>query len=318
MGMKPLGLFDQLAMPMYDAFGPNPDNADAYAGIPSNISLTERNPSSGRGRPRGVAAAQGRRPRVAGRHGPPAVAVGARARAPCRRPPGPNAAGGEARPAERLRHRVLRMSAETEQADAGPRRAAGRPAAEGPRRDEAVHAVGRPPVLHLRRLPRGGHRHRRHAPRAAATFAAEGWAKVTRQPGVAALTAGPGRHERHERDGLGAAEQLADPRARRPRAGDALGAGVAAGDRPRPVRPPGHEVRRDARGDRGDPGPDRRGADRGAAPALGPGVRRLPARRRVLRGRRGGRARRRCPIPPAARCPTSRASRRCCATPSAR
>src|SRR5256885_15928375 len=26
----------------------------------------------------------------------------------------------------------------------------------------------------------------------AATFAAEGWAKVTRQPGVAALTAGPG------------------------------------------------------------------------------------------------------------------------------
>src|SRR5271154_7592520 len=27
---------------------------------------------------------------------------------------------------------------------------------------------------------------------AAATFAAEGWAKVTRQPGVAALTAGPG------------------------------------------------------------------------------------------------------------------------------
>src|SRR3954463_11197641 len=27
---------------------------------------------------------------------------------------------------------------------------------------------------------------------AAATFAAEGWAKVTREPGVAALTAGPG------------------------------------------------------------------------------------------------------------------------------
>ena len=32
-----------------------------------------------------------------------------------------------------------------------------------------------------------------------AAFAAEGWAKVTREPGVAALTAGPGRHERHER-----------------------------------------------------------------------------------------------------------------------
>ena len=38
-----------------------------------------------------------------------------------------------------------------------------------------------------------------------AAFAAEGWAKVTREPGVAALTAGPGRDERHERDRLGAA-----------------------------------------------------------------------------------------------------------------
>ena len=52
----------------------------------------------------------------------------------------------------------------------------------------------------------------------AAAFAAEGWAKVTREPGVAALTAGPGRHERDERDGVGAAEQLAARRARRPRA----------------------------------------------------------------------------------------------------
>ena len=67
----------------------------------------------------------------------------------------------------------------------------------------------------------------------AAAFAAEGWAKVTRQPGVAALTAGPGRHQRHERDGLRAAERLADARARRPRAGHALGPGLAAGDRPR-------------------------------------------------------------------------------------
>ena len=33
-----------------------------------------------------------------------------------------------------------------------------------------------------------------------AAFAAEGWAKVTREPGVCALTAGPGRDERDERD----------------------------------------------------------------------------------------------------------------------
>ena len=69
-----------------------------------------------------------------------------------------------------------------------------------------------------------------------AAFAAEGWAKVTREPGVCALTAGPGRDERDERDGLGAGQPLADGRARRPRAGAALGAGLAAGDRPRAVR----------------------------------------------------------------------------------
>ena len=34
-----------------------------------------------------------------------------------------------------------------------------------------------------------------------AAFAAEGWAKATREPGVCALTAGPGRDQRHERDG---------------------------------------------------------------------------------------------------------------------
>jgi DNA-binding beta-propeller fold protein YncE len=45
MGMKPLGLFDALATPMYDAFTPSPDNAAPYDVIPSPISKTERNPS---------------------------------------------------------------------------------------------------------------------------------------------------------------------------------------------------------------------------------------------------------------------------------
>ena len=47
-----------------------------------------------------------------------------------------------------------------------------------------------------------------------AAFAAEGWAKVTRRPGVAALTAGPGVTNGDERDRLGAVERLADARAR--------------------------------------------------------------------------------------------------------
>ena len=91
-----------------------------------------------------------------------------------------------------------------------------------------------------------------------AAFAAEGWAKVTREPGVCALTAGPGRHQRDERDRLGAGEPLADGRARRARAGDALGSGLAAGDRPRAVRAPADQARRDAGEHRGDPGPGRR------------------------------------------------------------
>ena len=68
-----------------------------------------------------------------------------------------------------------------------------------------------------------------------AAFAAEGWAKVTREAGVCALTAGRG-DERDERDGQRPVKPLADARARRARARDALGAGLAAGDRPRPVR----------------------------------------------------------------------------------
>src|SRR5258708_30224918 len=34
LGMKPLGLFDGLATPMYDAFQGTPDNADVYHPIP--------------------------------------------------------------------------------------------------------------------------------------------------------------------------------------------------------------------------------------------------------------------------------------------
>jgi DNA-binding beta-propeller fold protein YncE len=43
LGMKPLGLFDQLATPMYDAFTPNADNGEAYSAISPTWPLNERN-----------------------------------------------------------------------------------------------------------------------------------------------------------------------------------------------------------------------------------------------------------------------------------
>jgi YVTN family beta-propeller protein len=45
-GMKPLNLFDTLAVPMYDAFSRAPDNPEAYDVILPDVNLTERNPPS--------------------------------------------------------------------------------------------------------------------------------------------------------------------------------------------------------------------------------------------------------------------------------
>jgi DNA-binding beta-propeller fold protein YncE len=49
MGMEPLGLFDALATPMYDAFSATPDNDRPYDFISSPIDKTERNPGGTRG-----------------------------------------------------------------------------------------------------------------------------------------------------------------------------------------------------------------------------------------------------------------------------
>jgi hypothetical protein len=50
-GMKPLNLFDALAVPLYDAFDPQAGNAEAYDAITPNVNLTDRNsnatPNSG-------------------------------------------------------------------------------------------------------------------------------------------------------------------------------------------------------------------------------------------------------------------------------
>ena len=130
-------------------------------------------------------------------------------------------------------------------------------------------------------------------------------------PGVCALTAGPG--VTNGMSALGSALQNHSPMlvlgGRAP--GDALGPGLAAGDRPRAVRAAAHALRRDGRLDRRDPGARRRGVGRRGAPALRPGVRRPAARPRVHGGRRrarrrGARARAR-----RRRCPTSPARSRC-------
>ncbi len=168
------------------------------------------------------------------------------------------------------------------------RRPPDRPAPEGPRRDEALHAVRRPSLLDLRRLPRRGDRHRRRAPRVRGRVRGRGLGQGHARAGRVRADGGPGRHERDERGRLGAAQQLADARARRPGAGDALGPGVPAGDRPRAVHAAADQARRDRRVPGRDPRPRRRGAARGGATAHGARVPGLPARRRLQRGRRAG------------------------------
>ena len=140
------------------------------------------------------------------------------------------------------------MSTESAQeTDDVPRRAADRAAPEGARRQQAVHAVGRAPVLDLRRLSRGGDRDRGRAPRVDGGVRGRGLGEGDARAGRVRADGRTGRDERDERDGLGAGEPLADGRARRPRAGDALGAGLAAGDRPRAVRAAADQARGDGR-----------------------------------------------------------------------
>ena len=114
----------------------------------------------------------------------------------------------------------------------------------------------------------------------------------------AALTAGPGRHQRRERDDRGVDERLAGDRARRARAAGAVGRGLAAGARPRPDRRAGHQDGRDRDLGRVD---RRRGRRRAAAPR----ARRTAARRSsTSRSTRSGPAT--VEIPPS---PTRRRSR---------
>ncbi len=49
LGMRPLGLFDGLATPMFDAFQAAPDNAAPFSYVPAKVPLLETNPKTGPG-----------------------------------------------------------------------------------------------------------------------------------------------------------------------------------------------------------------------------------------------------------------------------
>src|SRR5262249_20234833 len=46
LGMRPLGLADALATPMYDAFSPTPDNSAPFTALPETVDLLARNPNT--------------------------------------------------------------------------------------------------------------------------------------------------------------------------------------------------------------------------------------------------------------------------------
>ena len=151
----------------------------------------------------------------------------------------------------------------------------------------------------------------------AAAWAAEGYAKATRKPGIAALTAGPG--VTNGMSAMAGAKFNRSPlvvlggRAPEMR----WGSGIAPGDRPPAVRLAGDQVGRDGQGDRRDPRGDRARDRHRADPAQRPDLRRLPARRRLHGGRgRGARADRRRSHGRGRAAPTRR--RRCSPRPSAR
>ena len=138
------------------------------------------------------------------------------------------------------------------------------------------------------------------------------------QPGVCALTAGPG--VTNGMSALGSAQQNNSPMVVLGGRAPAMrwGQGSLQEIDHVPFVRPLTQARRDGRVDGGDPGAGRRGAARRARAAPRPGVRRLPARPR-LHGGAGADARRRSPSrgPARRRRRRGRARRaRCCARPS--
>ena len=123
---------------------------------------------------------------------------------------------------------------------------------------------------------------------ATATFAAEGWAKVTRQPGVAALTAGPG--VTNGMSGMASALQNRSPIVVLGGRAPAFrwGQGSLQEIDHVPFVRPLVKLAATAGATPEIPGLVDEAFAVARRPHTGPGVPRLPARRRLLRGRRRG------------------------------
>ena len=160
--------------------------------------------------------------------------------------------------------------------------------------EHAVHALGRPPLLDLRRLQSRGDPDRRRPPRADRRLRRRGDREGDPRGRRRGADRRAGRDQRDERDRRRPGQQLADLRARRAGAGDALGLGLAAGDRPPAVRLAAGQVGGDGEGDRRDRGDDRGGARPRRRRAERPDLPRLPDGRRLL-------------ARPSSRCPPRRA-----------
>ena len=131
----------------------------------------------------------------------------------------------------------------------------------GPRRRHGLHPERRSHLAALRRMCAGPvFASSTHATSRAPRSPPRRARRSTRRVGVAALTAGPGCHERHQRDHDGLAERVAGVRARRSGATGPVGPGLAAGAGPRADRRAGHEACRDVSRRRAHPGGVRRRA----------------------------------------------------------
>ena len=151
-----------------------------------------------------------------------------------------------------------------------------------------LHALRRPPVLDLRRLQGGGDRGRRRPPRAVGGVRGRGVCEGHAQGGCLRADRRARGDQRDERDRRRPRQRLAALRARRTGAGDALGLGLAAGDRPPAFRQPAGQVGRDGQGLGPDPRADRRRSRPRSRAAERPDLRRLSARRRLHGGRGRG------------------------------
>ncbi len=209
-----------------------------------------RRASGARSRP-ATASASGRRADSGAR---PAASAAA---APCRAPRGVRSARHPWRPERpgcigsgRWRRTSRSAGGSRRRERRRARRPAGRAGAEEPRGQQAVHPLGRAPVLDLRRLQGGGDRRRRHPPRAVGRLRGDRLGEGDAAARRLRPDRGLRRDERDERDRQRPGRRRAADGDGRPGARDALGLGLAAGDRSPALRRAAGEVGGDGQGRR--------------------------------------------------------------------